>query len=63
MHSMGSTKSRIVISFVLALASCVAGAQSAGFHVAGTVLDPAGHPVPTARLKFEPASGACVLHQ
>ena len=54
---MGSTNSRIVISFVLALASCVAGAQPAGIHVAGTVLDPVGHPVPEARLKFEPASG------
>jgi hypothetical protein len=57
MQAMGSTNSRIVISFVLALASCVAGAQPAGIHVAGTVLDPVGHPVPEARLKFEPASG------
>jgi hypothetical protein len=57
---MGSTNFKIVISFVLALAACVACAQSAGIQVAGTVLDPDGHTVPNAKLSFEPATGNAV---
>jgi hypothetical protein len=55
---MDSTNLKNVATFVLALSACVSCAQSAPIHIAGTVLDPAGHSVPAAKLDFEPVSAA-----
>ena len=52
-----STNLKIVLLFAMALAACVVNAQPAGVHVTGTVLDPGGHPVAAANVKFASASG------
>ncbi len=57
---MSSTNLKIVATLVLALSACAAVAQSIQIHLAGTVLDPAGHSVPAAKLKFETATGDAV---
>jgi hypothetical protein len=55
---MSSTNLKIVLLIAAVLAACVVSAQPSANHVAGTVLDPGGHPVPAARVEFEPAFGA-----
>ena len=55
---MSSTNLKIVLRIAMAVAACVVSAQSPGIHVSGTVLDPDGHPVPAASVKFASASDA-----
>jgi hypothetical protein len=54
---MRSTNLKIVILLLLALAAATSFAQSRAFHVTGAVLDPAGRPVPGARIELDSASG------
>ena len=54
----GSTKSRIVIPMLFALACTLAAAQTGTARITGTVLDPAGRPVAGAHIELDSASGA-----